>query len=319
MAEQQVNSTAHAIAPEVGPRIQTVKALVALGDLDGAKRLAASNRPSSFLPRDALAFEKLLCDLDMRSGSVRPACDWLDRHSVAVDPEAEHGFRELIEDRHIALVGPAGYRIGSGPTIDEHDVVIRTKYAPMTEPKEVEHFGSRTDIAYYSDSSAFVLEADIHRALSADLRMAVLRPTTFNAWFPDDHAVGRVRTTPNEDLAHFQASHFGVQRILYDVLRYRPASITLFGADFFTGERLYADHYQVDIELAYRPRQLEPVLPMFGHDLAGDFRFSKMLYDAGLFRADEVTASLLEQSSDDYLALLDANSARQSNTYPAGP
>jgi tetratricopeptide (TPR) repeat protein len=316
MAERQIQSTAHELAPAVGPSIQTIKALAALDRLDEARLQATSSRPSSLLPHDALAFEKLLADVELRSGQVGPARVWLERHSVAVDPEAEHRFRHLIESRNVAIVGPAGYRINSGSVIDDHDVVIRTKYAAMTNPEDGQHFGRRTDIAYYSDSSAFVLEEEIRTALSADLSLAVLRPTTYNARPHDDRLVGRVRTMPNEDLAHFQASHFGIQRILYDVLRYRPASVTLFGADFFTGERLYADRYQTDIELAYAPRQLVRVLPMFGHDLAADFRFSKGLHEAGLFRADDMASALLAQSPDAYLALLDANSARQSASYP---
>lgn len=281
-----------------GAGIDDAQAAIVLGDLDAARtrlRWLHADFPRS---TDRLAVAKLAADVALRSGDPTPLRRWAAVHAHHAAPAAEAAFNALVRGHRIAIVGPGTEDVDDLRT--NHDVVVRTKFVAggHTAP---------ADIAYYTDSSAAVLAEQIDKALTSDaLHVAVVRPSVLATLAADGLPARSVRIAPFEDLGCFQATHFAIGRIAYDLLGYEPASITVLNVDLFTNP--YTSSYQADRAL-YRARRFVPVTPGFGHDLAGDHVFLGQLASNGLIDAPGRLGHVLGLETTAYLASVEAAQA----------
>ena len=106
-------------------------------------------------------------------------------------------------------------------------------------------------------------------------------------------------------------SHFGITRIVYDVLRYSPRSVLLVGVDLFTAPAEYPASYVAD-RAHYDQAGFVSVLPRFNHDVIDDFRMLGSLRATGLVDADTSTSAVLDLGLEDYLRRLDEADRRRS-------
>lgn len=283
----------------LGPSLNAARALAHLGRLDESEDRLRSLMKEVMPSRDALAVARLVDDLAFRRGDLTVP-RWAEGQAVVTD-SADRRFRSLIEGRSVAVVGPSVSDAEAGSQIDGHDVVIRTKFVPGRVEAEARTQGRRTDIAYYTDSSARIFGTEIRSALmSGDLQMAVLRPSAFRAapWPPCD---GRLRYVPAEDTLPFQGTHFAIQRILYDLLHYSPSQITLFNIDFFTGLSTYLPGYATEVGDVFKPNRFRPIRSTAMHDLREDFVFTKLLSHRGLIATSPPVAAILALDTESYL------------------
>lgn len=258
-------------------------------------------------PTTRWAMAKTAADIRLLHGEVEPYAAFLALNSQAVDQHTETAFRRLLEGRRIAIVGPAQSEGDHGAEIDSHDLIIRTKFTQSTGPGSDTSAGTRTDISYYALGSVRFLGDEIRRALSrGDLQMAVFRTATYESNTRYLHRPGDLRYPPSEYQGSFRAGQFAIQRILYDVLRYSPASVKIFNINFFLAENPYRDGYLADYTKTYAERGLVQPLSAFGHDYRADFVFTQRLFHAGLIEADPSVSALLGLTPEQYLKALDA-------------
>ena len=222
---------------------------------------------------------------------------------------SEAAFDELIRGRRVAIVGPGQSDLESGAEIDDHDVVIRTKFVSNQLDDHATMAGTRTDVSYYALGSAQFLRADITEALEAGaLQMAVFRTATYAADPPHLVRPGDVRYVPSEFTAGLRASQFAVQRIFYDLLRYRPASIKVFNIDFFLSPDSYRPGYLAEYANEAEQQGFVKVLGAFGHDFLADFRFTRSMHQYGFLDVDANIERILDLEPDEYLRALDRRS-----------
>lgn len=309
MADEILSSDPTVFRSGIPATLRAAQAAAALGNLSRARALVRRVGAHRMRPLDAATCSKLSADLALREGQIEPLRQWRIQWAATPSPHSESRFSALVSGQDIAIVGPAPSGESCGAEIDRHDTIIRTKWIDdMALDEKV--MGSRTDIAYYSDSSAAVLEDRIASTVGQnDGLLTVLRPSAFDAGLASRLPTGAVRFTPGEDLGTFHSSHFALQRIVYDLLPYEPRSIKLYHANFFTRRDSYATGYQFDTETVYRQGGLMRVLPTYGHDVGADFRFAQTLFSHGLVDGDPTVRDLLNLSDTDYLALVDIGSS----------
>lgn len=256
--------------------------------------------------RTRQTLERQAADVSLLTGDVSAHLQLMHTDLEPHVEIAERRFRELIENRSVAIVGPGLSEERHGPEIDSHDVVIRTKFTRQQLSDYAAIAGSRTDISYYALGSARFLRDDITDALaSEDLQMAVFRTATYTATPPHLVRPGDVRYVPSEFTAGFRASQFAIQRIFYDVLRYRPAAVKIFNIDFFLSPDAYRPGYLAEYAKKAEEKGFVKVLGAFGHDFLADFRFTRAMAGFGLLTGDERVRQILELSPAEYLAGLD--------------
>lgn len=251
-------------------------------------------------PEERLVRQKLRADLELSLGRPERHVAFRD-HLDSATPHPERRFAELIAGRNVLVVGPAETR---RPTADEYekaDVVVTTRR------RETAGLAASTPTVFYvADSSARLDHAALDRSLAmhpADLM--VLRPSILSG--PTDWFAGhrQIRVMPTEDQNTFIGTRFAVQRILFDVLAYQPASVTVTGIDFFVGADKYLAGYQSELTAIYEPNRLRPADVNASHDLAGDHAFTRALRRSGLVDAPDDIGKLVDLGTDAYLELLE--------------
>ncbi|BAN03342.1 hypothetical protein YM304_30280 [Ilumatobacter coccineus YM16-304] len=249
---------------------------------------------------ERLVRRKLRADLELSLG--RPERHVSFRTCLeSATPRPEHRFGELITGRNVLVVGPTETRRPTDEEYEQADVIVTTRR------RETAGTATGTPIVFYvADSSARLDRTALDRSLTAHPDdMMVVRPSMLNGpteWFMGHR---QIRVMPTEDQNTFIGTRFAVQRILFDVLAYRPAAVTVTGIDFFVGADKYLPGYQSELSAIYEPNQLRPADVNASHDLAGDHAFTRSLRRSGLVDAPGAIGELLDLDTDSYLELLD--------------
>ena len=267
-----------------------VQSLVVLDRLDEALEVL---HDALRIPEPSGILRRLRADILLRTGDPSELVGWTAGHDSGLAPEPERRFSELVTGRRVAVVGPNAPESARSRAEAEADVVVDTKrFTPHDVRSTTAH------VSYYADTSAALLaDAIASQVDDGSLDLAVLRPTAVGIPLADDP---RVRVMATEDSLPMGVSHFGIARIVYDLLRYRPRSVVLIGVDLFTASSMYPEPYRRDRRL-YDRAGFARVLPRFNHDLVDDFMMLSALRRNGLLDADDVTGGLLDLDVQHYL------------------
>jgi hypothetical protein len=209
---------------------------------------------------------------------------------------AEDAFRSLVTDRHVLVIGPAPGAAPSQAQIHAADVVVTTTSAHIALAP------GQPQITYVTDEAALLLSPDDLIRLEQDPhRLVVVRPSVLKRSVSQNWKHGAsIRTMQFEDSTPLLGTHFGVQRILYDLIASGADSITITGMDFFLGATIYKPGYQL------QGPHVGERLPLmnFSHDYAYGFWFVQTLGASGLVGADDEIDAILSMSVPAYLQLL---------------
>ncbi|GAA3284990.1 hypothetical protein [Nesterenkonia halobia] len=282
--------------------------LGALAHLEEDDRLARTaarppvDRADPIVARQAAALQ---ADAALWSGDPTPLRDHVAARAAELTLPGEERMRELVAGRRVAVVGPAAPDAAVGELIDSHDVVVRTNLRRPPGPEAAEEIGARTDIAYYAVIDVARTGEQIARLIEdGELRLAVTRPHALPffggelAGLPEG-----LRLARTEFGLYFRGAPMGVQRILYDLLQFSPAEISLFHADFYAGPEVTTAGYR-DEAASFGPHSLAND-PVVMHDLSFEFRFTRRLVRAGLVTPHGRAAEVLALDEEDYLARLE--------------
>ncbi len=249
-----------------------------------------------------MAVQKLVADIQALDGDFTSLQQMIETYDGVNLPEAEDTFRRLICDRNVAIVGPLANGMQSGEEIDSHDVVVRPNFLTGELNREqASALGTRTDISYFNGVASRMLSREIREAVqSKNLRMIVLRPFNYRQDRPYIVRRGDLRYNPSESNAFLRARSFGIQRIVHDILRYKPRSVRIFNIDFFVSSLSYKEAYQASKLLT----DLDPYYLGSGHDYRSDFNFTKNLRARSLITGDSIVDDILGRRTEEYLELL---------------
>lgn len=283
--------------------LETAKALVQLGSKDAAIEHLQLTLESVENKEARIATQKLIADIEAHYGDFEGLEEIMPMHDGVNLREAEAAFHTLVSNKTTAIVGPTDNGLQNGEEIDSYDVVVRTNFLPVALTAErAAATGTRTDISYFNGVASKMLTCEIHQAVERrSLKLVVLRPFNYSIDRQLIVKPGDLRYNPAESNALLRARSFGVQRVLHDVLKYRPSRVKLFNIDFFVSSENYKKGCKARELLA----DVDPFFLGFGHDYRGDFVFTKNLWNRSLISGDGVVEKLIQLSADTYLATLD--------------
>lgn len=214
--------------------------------------------------------------------------------------EADRPFRRLIEGRRVAIVGAANSGLEAGAEIDSADIVIRTNFLnPDTVAQRAALTGARTDISYYN----FAFEEKNRARILAVLRENPLQAVVLHQAGYGQASAAYAGLLPVRRNYLFRGLYgftaYAIPRILYDVLRFRPAEVRLYNSDFFLGKDI---HYQGYLKPGdYPDHDPEFVFMMSYHDILRNFLFTRRLQDLGLCSGDSVCTAVLALLPEEFL------------------
>ncbi|MEP1125022.1 MAG: hypothetical protein ABJH68_14155 [Ilumatobacter sp.] len=215
--------------------------------------------------------------------------------------EAERRFRQLVEGRHIAVVGPRN-TTGNNREIARADVIVTTLSTGIADGHMPDHLDrtDQTKIAYVANTSVVRFAAELCGLLDEGvIDLLVARPTARRHVPTDLRHRSDVRFCPSEDASLLEATPYAVPRAIYDVLRYGPQRVQVFNTDLFTSGRSYDAGYRSSPDSS---DVLEEQLIGYGHDVREDHRWLKALARRGTIEVDDRLESILSSDEDNYLA-----------------
>ena len=210
-------------------------------------------------------------------------------------------FEAYVRGRSVAIVGPVDVGLRSGPEIDDFDVVIRfnhhvgVKYDPDV-------FGSKTQVSYYQRT---LFEKYSQQALSdafSQLEFAVVDAYSW-ARYPWLRTAGcRVRERLNvwfyQENPMLLGNPYAIPRVIFDVLRFRPRRMKVFGANLYTSMS-YLPGYCERGSMSERGFDIFKTWSV--HDPLSNFLMMKHFFMHGHVECDDVLVRLLSLKPGEYV------------------
>ena len=272
-----------------------------LEDADHLVAAAARPRVTVLNRRVETQVEKLRADVTLFTGDAQPLAEHARQRRQDLQLPSDDHMEQLVRGKRIAVVGPAAGEDQFGEEIEAHDVVVRTRHLAAQGDEQAARVGSRTDIAYYSGRDLMDgYEAIAAAAEAGELQLAVTRPFYIDAM---RQPPSWLRIARFEYGLYFRGAPQGIQRIMYDLLQFQPAQVSLFHADFYAGQHAAVPGYRAGYGGFGPYAATNDVVVM--HDLAYEFRSMQKLMSTGLMTARGAAAEVLDLDEQNYLRRLE--------------
>ena len=229
--------------------------------------------------------------------------------------EAEKLFSELITGKSVALVGPGSPSGHYGNEIDSADTVVRIKYVGREHLPPQEFHGHRCDISQYNLLDPLISLADGGQPQSfiEDLQLLLTGSASTGGQIQDRPVLELTSSGPT----YRTTSTSGV-RNFFQLLRYWPNQLKIFGYDFYSKIEQYAAETILFLQ-EYGPILGDPfwygqsgAIPDYeiphsfsAHDPVSNFCFAQNLYQAGMFEIEPFGASILALTPYQYVERLE--------------
>lgn len=203
-------------------------------------------------------------------------------------------FQEAIQGRTIAVVGPAPPIEEIRSELDSFDLIVRTNFQLGLDPS----YGARTEISYYNGNRLVSHRNEILTIASSLQWLISVRGSdaALKEMLPTHQGI---RAAENARSLFVNANPLAIPTILYDLVRFRPATIKLFCTNFFKSRVTYSKGYHRNFSGAEGIAHSLRV-----HDPYSSFKLIQQLRLAGLCKADSMATEILDLSCDEYASAL---------------
>ena len=212
-------------------------------------------------------------------------------------------FYKLINNKSIAVVGPAKSFIHNGKEIDEFDYVVRINVLPSNKTEltlDKPETGMRTDIIYYNDSMVINWEKLIMNP----------KNIAWNVFKNEKNYEKYIETTGKETCSWQSGLNFKtggganmILNILFDLLKYNPKEIKIFNADFWYNGFNYMKSYQDHIKMNNDQRLF--VKELRQHDAFFNYQIVKKILNNKKVKIDKVGLEPMNVGIEAYAKKLD--------------
>ncbi|MEM8618747.1 MAG: hypothetical protein AAGF73_03405 [Actinomycetota bacterium] len=251
------------------------------------------HRPLLATDEERRSLDKLRADTALLAGDSLPL-----RAFRSLQPAPTRRATEVLTNavagRRVLVIGPSPHHRPRAADLREADVVVSTQ-----APHALDQHASRQTFVTYVADDVVAARADAYRA-QLDERadtVLVVRPTLASAMPARLRGHERVSMMTFEDGSPFLGTHFGLQRILYDMLSIGPTRLTISGVDFFLDRSSHLPGYVAFGSTGFREFNIS-------HDLAYAFMWTQTVLQHGFIEAVPTLGKLLEIPLATYLQQL---------------
>ncbi|WP_120004310.1 hypothetical protein [Nesterenkonia muleiensis] len=298
LARNKINSLRRSGVKNISGLRQLMQAYIYLDDAETASRLSEDSEywAQGDHARRA-AVRKLHADAELMLGNPDPYFNYSVDARKGFYLPGERKMVNLVKGQRIALVGPAATNEELGEMIDGYDVVVRPNFNPEFVAAHPRSMGSRTDIAYYSGQDMNKLIDDVETLLATS-GVQIVNTRSFSFHAHHQREISWLRFCRHDWSLSFHGSPLGIQRMIYDLLQFRPKEIAIFNSDFYTGAGEFAEGYRE--KRSFGPGSFMNDLVVV-HDLLTDFKFTQAMLRTGRVTAHGRSKKVLSRDPLDYL------------------
>jgi hypothetical protein len=235
-------------------------------------------------------------------------------------------FGEYVDGKTIAIVGPAPAPYDQTAEVDAHDIVYRTSWgysAPLEEAIRksssarlgedwhrddvfADGYGTRVDMAFYNGGACDQMARGELDHIIRHLDWTVCKRSGMQP-----SGLTNLRSC-NKPPMKLPGTESQVTAMLWDLTFYRPATVTVFGADFYTGdfEDWYDPSYVPTEVMADSSDWERHARSILWHDMAENRRVCQLVDDLGWIVGDARYLKALRMPFAEYNAILEAQLTR---------
>lgn len=172
-------------------------------------------------------------------------------------------FLNRISGKRVAIVGPANIKEHRGSEIDSHDVVVRINIKGDDALPNFKSHGRKTDVIYLNGLWTDNFNTSNYQKLLASNCHFVWRKKKQFSRVAHSHSL--VELSKME----LSGSYLMLPRIVIDLLRFNPSSLSIFHNDFYAGEQIYEPGFRSE-------RNAQEIWNLADHDLLTSLRFMNL-------------------------------------------
>ena len=198
-------------------------------------------------------------------------------------------LNKLVHQKRVCILGPFSSDLNDLQSlIDENDVCILPNFLSGYEKYD---FSNVVTISFYNEYHAkrLFIEPSLRPSMKATYHIFRSLKYYYQYRLLKEGKCGFVESCQN----FISGKNMGVQSIIREVIKYNPISMKLVGATLFASQNLYPDHYNTVKDDIYHA--------LVRHDPLANFLYVKFLYDFNILEAEEITATVLRLSPQQYL------------------
>lgn len=229
----------------------------------------------------------------------------LSRQFLSTD-RATQAFRELVEGKRVAVVGPAPTGELTGKEIDEYEIVVRTNYRGGDSVTDTKEFGTRTDISYYNGRDGIHIHTLEDHAFLHELKASVFKYVKYR-YQMDLQNQGDARETIRPTFL-LNGNPLQGLSVVYDLLHFQPAEVKIFKNNLFLNTNPYHEQYrpyeQGNLGSARGPGAHQKLATFTNHDLISHLLCFQTLKRATRISTDTAFQSVISMDPNEYLRKL---------------
>ena len=216
-------------------------------------------------------------------------------------------FANLLNDKTVLILGPMGDNGYTKHYMDKCDVVISMTYRKNL----VEEIGEKKHISYYNGQSVQLLGEKKLKYYMLDLDIAVFKE--IQHLYQEEmvqERCARVAYGGSDGLCNRKDKVFFsflyatvcesnlLQRILLDILLFKPKKIYVANANLYWGKKRYNDKYVITEEIH---GLIDDKASFATHNMINMYQITKFLYDSGVIEVDAELKKILDMGLKQYM------------------
>ena len=225
-----------------------------------------------------------------------------------IDSFQDQEFRKYVENKNIAIVGPAPVEKKDGFEIDNSEIVLRTNYK-LGDPAIK---GLKCNINYFNLETAQHIDKNGCLEWPSNTNWIIGKAKNYMEMIlarlsSDGVKVDNLnlRTLKIVDSALFNGSLSLIQNIIFDLSRFNPKKIYLYHFDVMLSKDRISGYY-TDIKNNY-DLHLKMTKCFPGHDPVTQFLILKSFWKLGFIEGDDRFEEVMKMKAKDYMLNMQKN------------
>ena len=212
-------------------------------------------------------------------------------------------FYEILDNKSVAIVGPAKTDQKNAQEIDAFDTVVRLNYTHVGKNLDKFYKGFKTDISYLSGEQAEYLIEKKNSQLPNDIKLACIKDNSMNRKkiLEKFNPNKPIDTITNYNMFTFYSSLSFLPLVLLDILEAKVKRIKIFHSDMFLTINRSPGYYPKEFNLG----QKIDLKSFLDHDPMSQHEILKKLYSHKKITGDNKFDQVMKLDTYEYLKKLE--------------
>ena len=219
------------------------------------------------------------------------------------DTDEDFKFRQFVQGKKIAIVGPQQSYKKDGYEIDNSDIVIRFNYFADNNLSDPTTKGSRCDISYFNGKMQENFIKDYCENFSSDLKWVISKdqdgPEKIVQKLSSNLILTKsfnIRSIKKIDHALFKGNLTALPNVVVDLARFNPSKINIFHADLMLSKKKNEPNY---ISAGFE--NYAHIGLAKNHDPITQFWILNFFWKRGLIKGDDRFVEIMNMGAENYM------------------